>query len=220
MKRVWKNATPEGCIPRGRLEALAIRALRGTRAEGAPGKDSAVLVAGLFQPGEGDLKSHLEACEMCRETLEELIEFVSYYRRAVETAEIDERFDVLMQNISLSPSEVSESVPEGIELVYEPYTRPFDEESSLAAATEQPEKEPLRFCSGDGNYVLREFPDIATGNPSYFLVGERGIRTDSVEVVIDGYVLVTDENGLLESDSAGLSISKDSRIHVKTETSN
>ncbi len=157
---------------------------------------------------------------MCRETLEELIEFVSYYRQAVKTAEIDERFDVLMRSISLSPSEVSESVPEGIELVYEPYTRPFEEEPSLAAATEQPAREPFRFCSGDGNYVLREFPDIATGRPSYFLVGERGIRTDSVEVVIDGIVLITDENGLLDTDSAGLSISKDSRIHVKTETSN
>ncbi len=157
---------------------------------------------------------------MCRETLEELIEFVSYYRQVVETAKIDVRFDVLMRNISLSPSEVSGSVAEGIELVYEPYTHPFEEEPSLAAATEQPEREPLRFCSGDGNYVLREFPDIATGRPSYFLVGEREIRTDNVAVVVDGIVVITDENGLLDADSAGLSISKDSRIHVKTETSN
>jgi hypothetical protein len=157
---------------------------------------------------------------MCRETLEELIEFVSYYRQAVKTAEIDERFDVLMRNVSLNPSEVSESVPEGIELVYEPYTQPFDEELSLAAATERPEREPIRFCSGDGNYVLREFPDIATGRPSYFLVGEKGIRTDGVEVAVDGIIVITDKNGLLDTDSARLSISKDSRIHVKTETSN
>ena len=177
-------------------------------------------MADLFQPGEGDLRSHLEACEMCRETLEELIEFVSYYRQAVQTAEIDERFDILMRNVSLSPSEPSESDPEGIELVYEPYTRPFDEEPTLAAATEQPEREPLRFCSGDGDYVLREFPDIATGKPSYFLVGERGIKTDTVEVVVDGSVVTTDKNGLLETDSTGLSISKDSRILVKTERSN
>ena len=108
---------------------------------------------------------------------------------------------------------------EGIELVYEPYTRPFDEEPSLAAATEQPEREPLRFCSCDGNYVLREFPDIATGKPSYFLVGERGIKTGNVAVVVDGQVLVTDQNGLLDTDSAGFSISKDSRIQVRTETS-
>lgn len=217
---MFKNATPEGCIPRGKLEALAIRALGGAGAEGAHEKDSAAIVADLFQPGEGDLRSHLEACEMCRETLEELIEFVSYYRQVVETAKIDVRFDVLMRNISLSPSEVSGSVAEGIELVYEPYTHPFEEEPSLAAATEQPEREPLRFCSGDGNYVLREFPDIATGRPSYFLVGEREIRTDNVAVVVDGIVVITDENGLLDADSAGLSISKDSRIHVKTETSN
>ena len=217
---MWKNATPEGCISRGKLEALAIRALGGAGAKGALEKDPAAIVADLFQPGEGDLRSHLEACEMCRETLEELIEFVSYYRQAVETAKIDVRFDILMRNISLSPSEVSGSVAEGIELVYEPYTHPFEEEPSLAAATEQPEREPLRFCSGDGNYVLREFPDIATGRPSYLLVGERGIRTDYVGVVVDGIVVVTDENGLLDTDSAGLSISKDSRIHVKTETSN
>ena len=217
---MWKNAAPEGCIPRGKLEALAIRALGGAGAEGAHEKDPAAIVAGLFQPGEGDLRSHLEACEMCRETLEELIEFVSYYRQALETAKIDVRFDILMRNISLSPSEVSGSVAEGIELVYEPYTHPFEEEPSLAAATEQPEREFLRFCSGDGNYVLREFPDIATGRPSYFLVGESGIRTDNVGVVVDGIVVITDENGLLDTDSAGLSISKDSRIHVKTETSN
>jgi hypothetical protein len=217
---VFENATPEGCIPRGKLEALAIRALGGAGAEGAHEKDPAAIVADLFQPGEGDLRSHLEACEMCRETLEELIEFVSYYRQAVETARIDVRFDVLMRNISLSPSEISGSVAEGIELVYEPYTHPFEEEPSLAAATEQHEREPLRFCSGDGNYVLREFPDIATGRPSYFLVGEREIRTDNVAVVVDGIVVITDENGLLDADSAGLSISKDSRIHVKTETSN
>ena len=215
-----KNVMPEGCIPRGLLEALAIRALGGAGAKGALGRDPAALVADLFQPGEWDYRSHLEACEMCRETLEELIEFVSYYRQAVETAEIDGRFDVLMRNVSLSPSDASESVPEGVELVYEPYTLPFDEEPALAAATEQPEKEPLRFCSGDGNYVLREFPDVATGKPSYFLVGEKGIRTDCVDVVVDGIVVITDKNGLLDTDFAGLSISKDSRIHVRTKTSN
>ncbi len=214
-----KNMTPGGCIPRGRLEALAVRALGGAGATGAPGKDPSATVADLFQPGEGDLRSHLEACEMCRETLEELIEFVSYYRQAVETAEIDERFDILIRNVSLNPSEVSESVSEGIELIYAPYTRPFDEEPSLAAATEQPEREPVRFCSGDGNYVLREFPDIATGKPSYFLVGERGIITSDVEIEIDGKVLITDQNGQLDTDSAGFSISKDSRIHVRTDTS-
>ena len=217
---MWKNETPEGCIPREKLEALAIRAFGGAGAIGAPERDPAALVADFFQPGEGDLRSHLEACEMCRETLEELIEFVSYYRQAVQTAEIDERFDFLMRNVSLSPSEPLESVPEGIELVYEPYTRPFDEEPTLAAATEQPGREPLRFCSGDGNYVLREFPDIATGKPSYFLVGEGGIKTDTVEVVVDGSVVTTDKNGLLDTDSAGLSISKDSRILVKPERSN
>jgi hypothetical protein len=202
------------------LEALAIRALGGAGATGAPGKDPAALVADLFQPGEGDIRSHLEACEMCSETLKELIEFVSYYRQALEAADIDERFDILMHNVSLSPSETTESVSEGIELVYEPYTRPFDEEPSLAAATERPEREPVRFLSGDGNYVLREFTDIAKGKPSYFLVGERGIRTGNVEVVVDGHVVVTDQNGLLDADFAGISISKDSRIHVRTEPSN
>ena len=214
-----EKTTPEGCIPRGRLEALAIRALGGAGAESAPGEDPAAFVADLIAPGEWDLRSHLEACEMCRETLQELVEFVSYYRQAVETAEIDERFDILIRNVSLNPSEVSESVSEGIELVYAPYTRPFDEEPSLAAATEQPEREPVRFCSGDGNYVLREFPDIATGKPSYFLVGERGIITSDVEIEIDGKVLITDQNGQLDTDSAGFSISKDSRIHVRTDTS-
>lgn len=214
-----ENTTPEGCIPRGRLEALAIRALGGAGAIGAPGKDPSATVADLFQPGEGDLRSHLEACEMCRETLEELIEFVSYYRQALETADIDERFDVLLQTVSLCPSGVTESVPEGVELVYEPYTRPFDEEPQLAAATEKPEREPVRFCSGDGNYVLREFTDIANGKPSYFLVGERGIRTSNVEVVVDGHVVVTDQNGLLDTDSSGISISRDSKVHVRTETS-
>ncbi len=176
-------------------------------------------MADLFQPGEGDLRSHLEACEMCRETLEELIEFVSYYRQALETADIDEKFDILMQNVSLSPSGVTESVPEGIELVYTPYTMPFDEEPQLAAATERPEKEPVRFCSGDGNYVLREFTDIATGKPSYFLVGEEGIKTSNIDVVVDGHVMITDQNGLLETDSEGFSISRDSKVHVRTETS-
>ncbi|MCK4549415.1 MAG: hypothetical protein KAU49_04570 [Candidatus Krumholzibacteria bacterium] len=215
-----KNATPKGCIPRGRLEALAIRALGGVRAAGAPEKDPTAIVADLFQPGEWDFRSHLEACEMCRETLKELIEFVSYYRQAVETADIDLRFDILMRNVSLSPSEATESVSEGIELFYEPYTRPFDEEPSLAAATERPERKPVRFCSGDGNYVLREFTDIAKGKPSYFLVGERGIRTSNIEVVVDEHVVVTDQNGLLDTDFAGFSISKDSKIHVRTKTSN
>ncbi len=214
-----KNTTPGGCVPRGRLEALAIRALGGAGAIGAPGKDPAATMADLFQPGEGDLRSHLEACEMCRETLEELIEFVSYYRQALETADIDEKFDILMQNVSLSPSGVTESVPEGIELVYTPYTMPFDEEPQLAAATERPEKEPVRFCSGDGNYVLREFTDIATGKPSYFLVGEEGIKTSNIDVVVDGHVMITDQNGLLETDSEGFSISRDSKVHVRTETS-
>ncbi len=215
-----KNATPEGCIPGGRLEALAIRALGGAGAEDAPGKDPAALVADLFQPGEGDLRSHLEACEMCRETLKELIEFVSYYRQAVETADIDERFDILMHNVSLVPSETTESVSEGIELFYEPYTRPFEEEPQLAAATERPEREPVRFCSGDGNYFLSEFTNIANGNRSYILVGERGINTSGVEVVVDGKVLITGQNGLLDTDLAGFSISKDSKIRVKTESSN
>ena len=214
-----ENTTPGGCIPRGRLEALAIRALGGAGAIGAPGKDPAATVADLFQPGEGDLRSHLEACEMCRETLEELIEFVSYYRQALETADIDERFDVLMHNVSLSPSGVTESASEGIELIYEPYTRPFDEEPQLAAATERPEKEPVRFCSGDGNFFLREFHDIATGKPSYYLGGERGIKTSNVEVVVDGHVMTTDQNGLLDTDSVGISISRDSKVHVRTETS-
>jgi len=177
-------------------------------------------VADLFQPGEWDLRSHLEACEMCRESLKELIEFVSYYRQAMETADVDERFDILMKRISLSPSEVSVSVPEGIELVYTPFTLPFDEVPPLAAATERPEREPLRFCSGDGSYILRAFPDIATGRPSYILIGEEGIRTGAVEVVVDGVVLVTDQNGLLDTDVEGFSISKDSMIHVRTETSN
>ena len=214
-----EKTTPEGCIPGGMLEALAIRALGGAGADGAPGKDSIAAVSDLFLPGEGDLRSHLEACEMCRETLEELREFVSYYRQALETADIEERFDILMHNVSLSPSEATGSVPEGIELVYEPYTRPFDEVPQLAAATERPEREPVRFCSGDGNYVLREFTDIANGKSSYFLVGERGIRTSNVEVVVDGHVVVTDQNGLLDTDSAGISISGSSRIHLRTETS-
>ncbi len=157
---------------------------------------------------------------MCRETLKELIEFVSYYRQAVETADVDEKFGILMHNVSLSPSETTESVPEGIELVYEPYTRPFDEEPSLAAATERPERESGRFCSGDGNYFLSELPNIATGKPSYYLVGEGEIRISNVEVVVDGHIVVTDQNGLLDTDFAGFSISKDSRIHVRTKTSN
>jgi hypothetical protein len=219
---VQDKLIPKGCIPRGRLKALALRAQGGAGAESAPGKDPGLFefAEDLFLPGEWDLRSHLETCEMCRETLQELIEFVSYYRQAIDTAEIDERFDILMRMISLRPSEAPESVPEGIELVYEPYTLPFNEEPSLAAATERSEREPLRFCSGDGRYVLREFPDIATGKPSYILIGERGIRTDGVEVVVDGHLLVTGQNGLLDADSEGLSISKDSKIHVRTDISN
>jgi hypothetical protein len=220
VRQVRNNTKPEGHIPRGRLEALAIRALGGAGAEGAPGSDLAALVADLVQPGEEDLRSHLEACEMCRETLEELIEFVSYYRQALETADVDERFDILMRHISLSPSKEMESAPEGIELFYKPYTKPFDGEPQLAAATERTEREPLRFLSGDGDYLLSELPDIATGRPTYYLVGERGIRTSGVEVVVDGKALITDENGRLDTDSEGLSISKDSRIHLRTETSN
>jgi hypothetical protein len=175
-------------------------------------------MADLFQPGEEDLESHLETCEMCSETLKELIEFVSYYRQAIESADIEERFDILMNSVSLSPSEISESVPEGVELAYEPYTRPFEGQPQLAAATEGPEREPLRFSSGDGNYFLREFPDIATGEPCYFLAGERGIRTSGVEVVVDGTVLMTDQFGRLDTDSVGISISKDSRIIVRPKS--
>jgi hypothetical protein len=204
------------------LEALAIRALGGAGAGRAPENSPIAAVSDLFLPGEGDLRSHLEACDMCRETLKELIEFVSYYRQALETADIsdiEERFDILMHNVSLSPSESMESVPEGIELFYTPYTQPFDEVPQLAAATERPEREPVRFCSGDGNYVLREFTDLANGKSLYFLVGERGIRTSNVEVVVDGHVVVTDQNGLLDTDSEGFSISRDSRIHLRTKTS-
>ena len=215
-----KNSRSDEHIPEGMLEALAIRALGGAGAEGAPETGSAATGADLFQPGEEDLRSHLEACEMCRETLEELIEFVSYYRQALQTADVDERFDILLRSISsMEPSGSAESVPEGIELVYEPYTKPFEGVPQLAAATERPEREPLRFCSGDGNLVLREFPDIATGRPSYFLAGERGISTSGVEVVVDGRVLITDQNGRLDADSVGLSISKDSKIHVRTDNS-
>jgi hypothetical protein len=157
---------------------------------------------------------------MCRETLRELKEFISYYRQAIESADIDEKFDILMRNTSLGPSGIPESVPEGIELIYEPYTRPFEGEPQLAAATERPEREFIRFCSGDGKYLLREFPDIATGKSSYILAGERGIRTSGVEVVVDGTILMTDQYGQLDTDSEGLSISEDSRIVVRPKTSN
>ncbi len=171
--------------------------------------------SGGFFPVRVGFGSHLEVYSMCRKELEKLIEFFGYYQEALENADIDKKFDALTGNISLRSAVHEESVPEGVKLFYEPYNKPFAEKQSWAAATSQPEKELVRFCSKDGRFVLREFFDFASGKKLFYLVGSRGFRVENVEVVIDGKSLMPGENGLLDIDVEGMDITKDSNILLK-----
>ena len=155
---------------------------------------------------------------MCREALEELMEFVRHYHRALEASSVDERFERLMSAIpavsSGGPGPASRT--EGIELVYRPYREPFSQEARWAAATEAPSREPLRFCSADGRYVLREVSDPVTSLSSFYLVADRGAKIVEVELVIDGKRCVTGSGGKLDTEEAGLEITRHSRISIRT----
>ncbi|HSG28508.1 MAG TPA: hypothetical protein VLA34_08520, partial [Candidatus Krumholzibacterium sp.] len=145
---------PEGCIPRGRLGAELVRALRGAGAADAPGgKGPTGCPEDPFQDLSRELRAHLEVCEMCREEYEELALFLEHYAHTLENTEMDERFDVLgnLADTSSEDNTVGGKRKSGwIELPYQPYSDPFEEEPSLAAATGPEEAERLRFCSEDG----------------------------------------------------------------------
>jgi len=150
-----------------------------------------------------------------REALDELSEFFRYYKKALDTADIDKRFESVLEKLSLSPSIQSESLTAGIELLHQPYIEPFAGEHPWAAATELPEEEMLRFCSKDGRYMLREFPDSQTGKRSFHFIGDSRNRAKGIEVVIDGKSLFPDEFGIIDIDTDGLRITKDSKILLK-----
>jgi hypothetical protein len=153
---------------------------------------------------------------MCRESLEELMEFIRHYHRALGSS-IDDRFEQLMRALppapSLSPGPAQ--VTEGIELIFRPYREPFSQEARWAAATEAPAREPLRFCSADGRYVLREVLAPDASRSSFCLIADMGMRIEGVELVIDGVRCVTGSGGMLDTDEAGLELTRDSRIAIR-----
>ncbi|MDD3642999.1 MAG: hypothetical protein PHQ19_06025 [Candidatus Krumholzibacteria bacterium] len=155
---------------------------------------------------------------MCRETLEELMEFVRHYYRALESSRVDDRFERLMRAVptAFPDSPGPAHGTEGIELIYRPFREPFGEQARWAAATEPPSRAPLRFCSADDRYVLRERSDPAARRPSFCLFAEEGVRIDGVELVIDGVRCVTGPLGMLDTEKAGLVLTRDSRITLRT----
>ena len=193
---------PGRCISRGELGAILLRALRGAGAEEAPGgRGPTGLPEDLFLDTEEDLRAHLEGCSICREELEELAEFIRAYTRKMGSIEgMDERFEAILG---------------GIPLVYQPYYRPFERPHSMAAATEPAEEETLRFCSPDGRYIFRAYPDIQTGGTAYYLIAETGNRTIGVEISINGRTYSTDEEGKIEAGPGEIEITSNSRIFIK-----
>lgn len=155
---------------------------------------------------------------MCRETLDELTEFVRHYHRALRTSGVDDRFETIAD--ALPP--VSSTRPgrdegmEGIVLTYAPYREPFSQEARWAAATEAPPREPLRYCSADGRYVLREVSGQSPSRPLFCLVADKGVRMDSVELIIDGVRCRPGADGTLDTNAAGLRLKRESRITLRT----
>jgi hypothetical protein len=209
-----------GCISRGRLSTLAKRALRGAGASIAPDeKGLTEYPEDLFLPQESGIRSHLGGCAVCQkafyEEFENMKTFLQHYNDILENTVVDERFDVISR-LSL-PSSTGSEVPghEDIVLLYEPYLQPFEEASYLAAATDEAPEEDLRFCSRDGRYLLREYPDSTPGKNILYLIGEKGLETNGIEVVIDGKSFTTCEKGLLDISTEQLDLSSDSRVIIK-----
>ncbi len=128
---------------------------------------------------------------------------------------IDERFDVVSR-FSLpasSDSEIAETTD--IILIYEPHLQHFEETSYMAAGTENLAGEDLRFCSHDEKYLLREYPGLTPGKTQIFLLGEKGVETSGIEIIIDGKSFTTGEKGLLDLSTEQLDLSSDSRIIIK-----
>ena len=155
---------------------------------------------------------------MCRETLDELMEFVRHYHRALRSSGVDARFERMMSAVpaaaSTGPDPVSGT--EGIELEYSPPGGQFNGEMLWAAATEAPGRQPLRFCSADDAYMLREIPDPAASRTLFDLTDSRGTRIGDVEVVIDGVSCRTDSGGTLDTGKSGIELTKGSRIILRT----
>lgn len=176
-------------------------------------------------PGEEGMRSHLEECGMCREDLAELIEFVRFYRETLASADVGERFETLLGVIppAVSAAEGGGTDRGVIELAFTPYREPFGAGARWAAATEPlPAREPLRFCSADGRYILREFlhPEGEQQPSSYYLVAEQGLKTEQIELEIDGRRCPTGPGGKLELQSAGCRITRDTRIIIRIDRRN
>lgn len=151
------------------------------------------------------------------EEYEEMTAFLQHYNNILENTVIDERFDVVSR-LSLPASTGSEILGnEDIVLLYEPYLQPFEETPYMAAATEEASGEDLRFCSRDGRYFLKEYPDCAPGMNLFYLIGEKGLETCGIEIVIDGKSFTTGEKGLLDISAGDLDLSSDSRVIIKGE---
>jgi hypothetical protein len=101
-------------------------------------------------------------------------------------------------------------------LIFRPFREPFSQDARFAAATEAVAREPLRFCSADDMYVLREETDPASSRPLFYLSAGRGIRVEDVELVIDGTACLTGSGGLLDTEKAGLELTRGSRIFIRT----
>ncbi|MCK4538900.1 MAG: hypothetical protein KAV42_08915 [Candidatus Krumholzibacteria bacterium] len=132
--------------------------------------------------------------------------FLQHYNAILENTVIDERFDVVSR-FSIGN--------EDLVLLYEPHLQPFEESPYMAAATDKPSSEDLRFCSRDGRYLLREYPDCAPGENMLYLIGEKGLETCGIEIVIDGKSFTTEEKGLLDISAGELDLSSDSRVIIK-----
>jgi hypothetical protein len=155
---------------------------------------------------------------MCGEILEELMEFVRHYHRALHSPGVDRRFDELMRAVPPASSESPgpASGTEGIELIFRPYREPFSQASRYAADTEPHLRDPLRFCSADGRYVLREETDPASSRPLFHLTADPETRVEDIELMIDGRTCRTGSEGMLDTEKAGLELTKGSRILIRT----
>lgn len=144
---------------------------------------------------------------MCREEYDNMVEFIRHYMDSIESASCSERFDSLMARMSLQN-------PGSIELHYKPYSEAFEEEPAWAAATEKIMYEPMRFCSSSGPYMIREFVDDSSGISKFYLLGENGVPTEDIKLIIDGRIIMTGKNGLIDLETAGLKLSGRSKVEV------
>lgn len=140
--------------------------------------------------------------------------FEREYLRILGSTDVSGRFDDLLDRISIAPSDRPDSRSGVIELVFTPFEEAFDEEPSWAAATELRREDPLRFCSRDGRYILREFRDPAGGSSSFRLADERGGPARRFTLDIDGVRVETGESGLVEIPGGEDRITRESRIVI------